>query len=61
MLKLGPFHLLTRLARDDRGTTAIEYGMLGVFIALAVLSTIQILGTTVLTEFYQQIAAAFSV
>ena len=47
--------------KNERGTTAIEYGMLGVFIALAVLSTIQMLGTTVLSEFYVQIAAAFGV
>lgn len=60
MLKRNLFRGLKSLARDDRGTTAIEYGMLGVFIALAILSTIQMLGTTVLTEFYEQIANAFS-
>jgi Flp pilus assembly pilin Flp len=61
MLRRNLLSVISSFSKDDRGTTAIEYGMLGVFIALAVLTTIQLLGTTVLTEFYQQIAAAFAV
>ncbi len=45
--------------RDDRGATAIEYGLVLTFIALAVLTTIQLLGATVLTELYEQIVAAW--
>ncbi|MCC6920708.1 MAG: Flp family type IVb pilin [Alphaproteobacteria bacterium] len=50
---------LADFARSERGTTAIEYGLVATFIALAVLTTIQLLGATVLTELYEQIVAAW--
>mgnify|MGYP000907514751 CR=1 FL=1 len=50
---------MVRYLRSDQGTTAIEYGLVLTFIALAVLTTIQLLGATVLTELYEQIVAAW--
>jgi Flp pilus assembly pilin Flp len=57
---------MTRLARacraflaDKRGATAIEYGLVATFIALACLTTIQLLGANVLTSLYEQIVNAW--
>lgn len=50
---------LRAFARNSSGTTAIEYGLVATFIALAVLTTIQMLGANVLSELYEQIVAAW--
>lgn len=50
---------LRSFLRDSRGATAIEYGLVATFIALACLSTIQLLGATVLTDLYESIVAAW--
>jgi Flp pilus assembly pilin Flp len=50
---------LRAFARSRSGTTAIEYGLVATFIALAVLTTIQMLGANVLSELYEQIVAAW--
>jgi len=47
------------LLRDERGATAIEYSV-AAGIAMAVAGAIRLLGTNVLTNLYDQIAAAFS-
>lgn len=36
---------LTRLLRDDRGATAIEYGLIAALIAVAAITTMSALGT----------------
>ena len=46
-------------AGNCTGTTAIEYGLVATFIALAVLTTIQMLGANVLNELYTQIVEAW--
>ena len=51
---------LRRFGRDDTGTTAIEYGFIATFIALAILSSVQLLGSTLITEFYDEMVAAFN-
>lgn len=51
---------LTRFGRDTSGTTAIEYGFIATFIAVAILSSVQLLGTTLITEFYNEMVAAFN-
>jgi len=49
-----------RFVRDARGATAIEYSIVAAGIAMAVVGAIRVLGNTVLTSLYEQIAAAFS-
>lgn len=49
---------LRAFAADESGATAIEYGMIAMFIALAVVTVVQMLGADVLSELYDKIAAA---
>jgi len=46
-----------RLGRDERGATAIEYGLLAAMIAIAMLAAISRLGFT-LTGVFERIASA---
>lgn len=39
--------MLTRFVRDTSGATAIEYGMIALFIAVAIIAAVTQLGTTV--------------
>jgi pilus assembly protein Flp/PilA len=39
------------LNRDDRGGTAVEYGLLAALIAVAIAGVVAVLGTRVLTMF----------
>ena len=48
-----------RWLRDERGATAIEYSIVAAGISIAVAGAIRLLGTNVLTNLYDQIAAAF--
>jgi pilus assembly protein Flp/PilA len=48
---------LIRLWNDERGATAIEYGLLAAMIAIAMLAAISRLGFT-LTGVFQRIASA---
>ena len=50
---------IRRFGHDVSGATAIEYGLIATFVSLAVLSSIQLLGTTLVTDFYDVIVAAF--
>ena len=52
--------LIARFRDDESGATAIEYGMIAVFIAVAILASIQALGATVLTNLFEEISGAFS-
>jgi pilus assembly protein Flp/PilA len=40
-----------RFLRDDSGATAIEYGLLASLIAVAIISAVKLLGTTLATKF----------
>jgi len=40
-----------RLAKDDQGATAIEYGLLAALIAVAIITVVGTLGTTLNTTF----------
>jgi pilus assembly protein Flp/PilA len=49
---------LTRPMRgDDRGVTAVEYALLGIFIAVVIVSAVTLLGTT-LSSMYHAVAVA---
>lgn len=45
-----------RLWNDNSGATAIEYALLAAGIALAVISTVNTLGNTVLTTQFQKVS-----
>ena len=50
-------NLLDRsLRRDDRGVTAVEYGLLVFFIALVIVTAVSLLGTT-LSSIFNDIAS----
>ncbi|HEY6276040.1 MAG TPA: Flp family type IVb pilin [Streptosporangiaceae bacterium] len=49
---------LTRPAQgDDRGVTAVEYALLGIFIAVVIVGAVTLLGTT-LNSMYQAVVSA---
>jgi pilus assembly protein Flp/PilA len=43
--------IITRLFKDDRGVTAIEYGLIAGLIALAIATVVGTLGTTLEGKF----------
>ena len=43
--------VLRRFVDDDRGATAIEYGLIAAGIAVAIIVTVQALGTQLTTTF----------
>ena len=43
--------LLLRFLTDERGVTAIEYGLIAAGIAVAIIATVQALGTKLNTTF----------
>lgn len=49
MIKL--FKLAKRLHKDEDGATAIEYGLLAALIAVAIITTLGLLGTQLNTTF----------
>jgi pilus assembly protein Flp/PilA len=48
---------LKALARDERGVTALEYGLIAGLVAVAIVGSVKALGTTLTTTF-TAIAAA---
>ena len=49
-----------RLLRDDRGSTAIEYGLIAGGVAVVIAATIFSLGSSVKTNLYQRVLDAFN-
>ena len=49
-----------RLLRDERGATAIEYGMIAAGVGVAIAATVFSLGTSVKTNLYQRVLDAFN-
>jgi pilus assembly protein Flp/PilA len=43
--------LIRQLCKDERGATAIEYALIAAGISLAIVATVQALGTTLNTTF----------
>ncbi|MEZ2407587.1 pilus assembly protein Flp/PilA [Bosea sp. OAE752] len=56
MNRIGPN--LDAFLRDERGATAIEYGLIGVLISISIVAGATQVGQTVL-GFFQSVAAAF--
>lgn len=48
---VGMLQVLRRFLDDDRGATAIEYGLIAAGIAVAIIVTVQALGTQLETTF----------
>jgi len=48
-----------RFLRDDSGATAIEYGLLAALIAVAIIGSVEFLGSTLATKF-SNIASAIA-
>ena len=46
----------SRWRSDMRGATAIEYGMIGAVVSIVILSSIQVIGKSVLQNMFQQVA-----
>ncbi len=44
-------HVIKRFLRDDRGATAIEYGLIASLIAVAIITILGTLGTNLSTTF----------
>ncbi len=49
------FSLVARLLQDDRGATAIEYGLIAALIAVAAISAFQLVGSS-LSDVFHNIA-----
>ena len=45
--------VFTRFVKDERGTTAIEYGLIAAGLAVALLTAVQAVGGSIDTLFYQ--------
>lgn len=52
-------NLLTRLANDENGATAIEYGLIAMLISVAIITVLGSIGTN-LNNTFSTINAAFS-
>jgi len=51
---------IRRLVRDERGATAIEYGMIAGGVGVAIAAIVFSLGTSVKTNLYQRVLDAFN-
>jgi pilus assembly protein Flp/PilA len=49
---------MKNFARDIRGSTAIEYGLIAGLIALVVITAVATVGTTLSSTFYASMASA---
>ncbi len=50
---------LRAFQRDASGATAIEYGLVATFIAVAIIASVQSVGDSLITSFYEEVVAAF--
>lgn len=50
---------LITFLKDERGATAIEYGLIAGSIAAVIIGTVNLLGSTLVANYYAPILAAF--
>lgn len=50
---------LKAFGRDTSGATAIEYGLVATFISIAIIASVQAVGTNLIANFYDEMVAAF--
>lgn len=51
---------LKTFGRDTGGATAIEYGLVATFITVAIIASVQAVGTNLIANFYDEMVAAFT-
>lgn len=49
--------VIASLRRDEKGATAIEYGLIAAFVSIAIIATLQLIGPA-LDGIFQQVLAA---
>ena len=54
-----PANGLSRFLRDERATTAIEYALIASVVSMAILGTVNTIGSALIENFYNKITAAF--
>jgi pilus assembly protein Flp/PilA len=52
-------NLVSRFAKDESGTTAIEYGLIAAGISIAIIATVQLVGTD-LNVVFNKVATALN-
>ncbi|MDQ6702203.1 MAG: Flp family type IVb pilin [Pseudomonadota bacterium] len=52
--------IFIRFAGDESGVTAIEYGLIAALIALGIISSVTLIGTTLAAKFFGPVAAGLS-
>ena len=52
-------NFIKNFAQDESGATAIEYGLVATFISIAVIASVQAVGSNLISNFYDEIVAAF--
>ena len=50
---------MQKFMRDERGATAIEYGMIVALMTIAIVASIQALGKGIITTFYNNLMLLF--
>jgi pilus assembly protein Flp/PilA len=50
--------LLNRLAGDESGVTAIEYGLIAALVVIGIISAVTTIGTTISANFFGPIGSA---
>ncbi len=50
---------LNAFRRDTSGATAIEYGLVATFVAVAIIASVQAVGDNLIANFYDEVIAAF--
>ena len=57
LARLVKLHLKVTGLRDDRGATAVEYGLMVALIAIVIIAAVTVLGTN-LSSLFQRVAVA---
>lgn len=52
--------VINKFISDENGSTAIEYGLIGVLIVIAITAAISSVGSSLNSNFYQKILDAFT-
>ena len=59
MFRSDTVTLIRRFARDERGATAIEYGIIAGSVGVVIASTVWSLGANLKTNFYEKLTGLF--
>ena len=59
MIQNRLYGIFARIARDDRGTTAIEYGMIAAIVSIVIIGGLFLIREQIITLPMQDVANAF--